>query len=91
MKLRPLWDNVLIELEKPTSTEGGLIIPDAYQKSNRRAKVIACGHACTILKPGDMVYLPAYLGEPDPTNLNWSFIKESDILAVEVAEPCGNA
>lgn len=44
MKLKPLYDNVLIEpLEKEQTTKSGLVLPDSAKEKPQEGKVIAVG------------------------------------------------
>lgn len=64
--IKPMGENVLIELEDPNDkTFGGIIIPETAQEKQRRAKVIAVGpgwysrkkgtYTPLAVKPGDSI------------------------------------
>ena len=87
MKLKPMWDYVLLEREKLKAT--GIIIPESAEKRNARARgvVLAVGPSCEPeIKAlvGKLVIIGQYAGDwikaPDG---EYYVCKETDIL-VEV-------
>lgn len=54
-RLHPVGDQVLVEIERETETEAGIIIPDSAQKGLPVAKVLAVGEKVTKYKEGELV------------------------------------
>lgn len=93
MKVKPLFDKVLVErLEPELKTKGGIIIPDTAQEKPIEAKVIAVGQGKIAddgkvtplaIKEGDRVLIHKYAG----TDLKVDgkevlMLREDDILGV---------
>lgn len=83
-------DRVLVRrITQPTSTQGGIILPDRAQQLPQLGFVIAIGPKNPEeIMPGDMVIVKKFEGsrwEPDPINkpeeVYWLF-RRDDILAV---------
>lgn len=93
MKMRPLYDKVLIRrLDMSETTEGGIIIPDTAAEKPQQAEVIAVGRGRPIdtgeilpldVKPGDRVIFGKYGGnEISLGGEDYLIIGEHEILAV---------
>jgi chaperonin GroES len=92
MKIRPLWDNVLIRrAEAPTQSSTGLFLPPS-QEPDVIAEVVAVGRGKlldngSLLEPevraGDRIVLHKYAGhEITIDGVKHYFVKGEDILAV---------
>ena len=94
MKVRPLYDRVLVERAQPmTKTAGGIIIPDTAQEKPSEGIVVEVGQGSydsngkrisLELKKGDKVLFEKYarVSEIKIGGKEMLIIKESDILAV---------
>ncbi|NOY26164.1 MAG: co-chaperone GroES [Oligoflexia bacterium] len=93
MKLRPLYDRVLVKrVDAEEKTSSGLIIPDAAKEKPMEAQVIAVGsgrvakdgkiHTMT-LAAGDHVLFGKYTGdEVKLDGVEHIILREQDVLAV---------
>ena len=85
MKLRPLFDRVLLKREE-LKTATGLIIPDAAKERNAptRGVVIAIGPTCTgAVTMGDRVLFGVHAGAPLKVDGAEVFVvAEEDIIAI---------
>lgn len=92
MKLRPLFDRIVIQhLESNETTASGIILPGKAQEKSQMAKVIAAGKGGIvdgkeveiIVKPGDTVLYSKYAGsEFKIDGEDYVIIRQSDILAL---------
>lgn len=92
MKLKPLFDRVIISQKKNASkTQGGIMLPSASQEKSQLATVIAVGEGGLIdgrdiemkLKVGQTVLFAKYSGnEFKIDEEDYIIIKQTDILAV---------
>jgi chaperonin GroES len=93
MKLRPLYDRVLVKrLSEEEKTKGGIIIPDTAKEKPLHAKVIAVGHGKITeggkLRPldvkfGDTVLFGKYTGsEVKVDGEDFLILREEDILGI---------
>ena len=93
MKVRPLYDRVLVKRKDPeTKTKGGLYLPEANQKKSSLATVVAVGtgHVAddgTVTKlrvePGMTVLLSDWVGDEIKIDgVDHLIVREKDILAV---------
>lgn len=93
MKVRPLYDRVLVKRKDPeTKTKGGLFLPDTAKTKSSLATVVAVGHGhlgkdgeITPLKvePGMTVLLSEWSGdEVKIEGEDHLIVREKDILAV---------
>lgn len=92
MKLKPLFDRVILLPEKnQTTSVGGIIIPQASEQKSELAKVISVGEGGTIdgkevkmqVKVGQKVLYSKFAGTQfkiDDTE--YLIIRQTDILAV---------
>jgi len=93
MKVRPLYDRVLIKrLDTEEKTKGGIIIPDTAKEKPQEGKVIALGKGKLLddgstkaldVKVGDKVLFGKYSG----TDINidgedYLILREEEILAI---------
>jgi chaperonin GroES len=93
MKIRPLYDKVLIRrLDMSETTEGGIIIPDTAAEKPQQAEVVAVGKGRPIengeilpldVEAGDKVLFGKYGGnEVSLGGEDYLIISEHEILAV---------
>jgi len=93
MKIRPLYDKVLIKrLDMSETTEGGIIIPDTAAEKPQQAEVVAVGKGRPIengeilpldVEAGDKVLFGKYGGnEVSLGGEDYLIISEHEILAV---------
>ena len=93
MKIRPLYDKVLIRrLDMSETTEGGIIIPDTAAEKPQQAEVVAVGKGRPIengeifpldVEEGDKVLFGKYSGnEVSLGGEDYLIISEHEILAV---------
>jgi chaperonin GroES len=96
MSIRPLHDRVLVKrIEEEQKTAGGIIIPDSAQEKPTKGKVVAVGNGSRDdsgkvvpldVKAGDVVLFAKWGGtEIKIDGEDYLIMKESDIMAVEVA------
>lgn len=93
MKIRPLYDKVLIKrLDVSETTEGGIIIPDTAAEKPQQAEVVAVGKGRPIengeifpldVEEGDKILFGKYGGnEVSLGGEDYLIIAEHEILAV---------
>ena len=92
MKLRPLFDKIVLEpVENEEVTKGGIFLPTAAQEKQQMGTIIAVGDGGTIdgkeinikVKVGEKVIYANYSGSDFKYNgKNYVIIRQSDILAV---------
>lgn len=96
MAIRPLHDRVLVErLEEEEKTAGGIIIPDSAKEKPTKGKIVAVGKGARNergeivpldVKEGDTVLFAKWGGQEIKLDgKEYLILKESDIIAVEVA------
>jgi chaperonin GroES len=93
MKVRPLYDRILIKrVETEEKTKGGIIIPDTAKEKPQEGKVVALGKGKLLddgstkaldVKVGDRVLFSKYGG----TDINidgedYLILREEEILAI---------
>lgn len=94
MKFRPLQDKILVQpLEAPSTTKGGIIIPDGAKEKPVRGEVIAVGPGKTLpngrvqemdIKKGDVVIYGQYAGtEIEVDGAKLRIVSYDDCHAVE--------
>jgi len=92
MKVRPLYDRVLVQrLEQEAVSAGGIIIPDTAKEKPLEGKVIAVGTGRRLkdgeslpvaVAPGDRILFGKYGGtEIKIDGEDYLILKEEDILA----------
>ena len=92
MKLKPLFDRVIIEpKEENKETQGGIILPSVSQEKSQIAKVVAVGEGGLPdgkemkmkVKVGDTVLYAKYSGtELEKNGKKYIVIRQADILAI---------
>jgi chaperonin GroES len=93
MKIRPLYDRILVKrIEESNKTAGGLFIPDTAKEKPQEALVVAVGNGKIIedgslrkleVKAGDKVLFSKYSGnEIKIDGTEHLILREDDILAV---------
>jgi chaperonin GroES len=93
MKVKPLYDRVLIKREEPSEQKkGGIIIPDTAKEKPLEGKVIAVGsgkvddHGKRVpleVKAGDRVLIGKYAGnEIKIDDVEHVIVREDEILGV---------
>lgn len=93
MKVKPLYDRVLVKREETGETrKGGIIIPDTAKEKPLAGKVIAVGsgkvddngkHIAMEVKKGDRVLIGKYAGnEIKIGNVEHVIVREDEILGI---------
>lgn len=92
MKLKPLFDRVVLEIqEKETESKMGIILPNLAKEKSQIAKVVAVGEGGLFdgqkvemkVKVGDMVLYAKYSGtEFEDDGKKYIIIRQADILAI---------
>ena len=92
MKIRPLFDKVVIEpIEAEERTKSGIILPTAAQEKQQLAKVLAVGPGGIVdgkevtmeVKVGDKILYSKYAGtEFKLDGKDVTILRQGDILAV---------
>jgi len=93
MKVKPLYDRVLVKREETGETrKGGIIIPDTAKEKPLEGKVIAVGsgkvdesgkHIALEVKKGDRVLIGKYAGnEIKIDDVEHVIVREDEILGV---------
>jgi chaperonin GroES len=92
MKIKPLYDKVLVRRkEAETKTAGGIIIPDTSKEKPSQGEVLAVGDGVInekgtktplILKVGDIVLFSKWGGTEVPGSDDLVILKESDVLGI---------
>jgi chaperonin GroES len=94
IKVRPLFDRVLVRREDPRETvRGGIVLPDTAQEKPLEGTVIAVGDGrrneagdgfvAPVVKKGDRVLIGKYSGtEVKIDEEDFVVVREDDILAI---------
>ena len=93
MKIKPLYDRVIVSrIEEQETTKGGIIIPDSAKEKPAEGKITAVGDGKTlengekqalIVKVGDRVLFGKYAGtEIDIDGEEQLIMREDDIIAI---------
>jgi chaperonin GroES len=93
MKLRPLYDRILVErVESEEMTKGGIIVPDSAKEKPQQGKVIAVGQGKRLedgklipleVKAGDTILFGKYSGsEIKLEGHEYLIMKEDDVLGL---------
>lgn len=93
MKVRPLYDKVLVKrVQEEEKTKGGIIIPDTAKEKPQEGEVIAVGHGRMLengqkipleVKEGDRVIFSKYAGtEIKIDGEEYLIMREEDILGI---------
>ena len=82
MQLKPLWNNILIRIEKLDKTESGIYIPELVIKERPMEGVVeAVGKEAEQVKVNDKVLFVKH-GQTEIKDTNLIVIDEEDILAI---------
>jgi len=93
MKIKPLYDRVIVSrIEEQDTTKGGIIIPDTAKEKPAEGKITAVGDGKTlengekqalIVKVGDRVLFGRYAGtEINIDGEEQLIMREDDIIAI---------
>lgn len=84
MKLRPLFDRIIVErIEAKSKTAGGIIIPETAKEKPLEAIVIAVGKDVKEIDVGDKIFCARFSGnELKIEDKDYLILKESDVLGV---------
>ncbi len=91
MKLKPLFDRIVLLPKKAEETKGGILLPSVAQEKSQIAKVVAVGQGGTcdgkdtpmLVKLGDEVLFSKYAGvEFEDNGQTFIIVRQADILAV---------
>ncbi len=93
MKVRPLYDKVLVKrVQEEEKTKGGIIIPDTAKEKPQEGEVVAVGHGRILengskipleVKEGDRVIFSKYAGtEIKIDGEEYLIMREEDILGI---------
>jgi Co-chaperonin GroES (HSP10) len=92
MKLKPLFDKIVVQhLDTTETSAGGIILPSKAQEKSQMAKIIAVGNGGLVdgkevkieVKPGQKILYGKYAGsEFKIDGEEYVIIRQSDILAV---------
>ncbi len=92
-KIKPLFDNILIEpLEKETTLPSGIVIPDSAKEKPQEGKVVAVGGGTVdsegkkvtmVVKKGDIVMYKKWGGTDIKIDgKDMLLVKQEDVLAI---------
>jgi len=92
-KIKPLFDNILIEpLEKETTLPSGIVIPDSAKEKPQEGKVVAVGggkvdsegkKVAMVVKKGDIVMYKKWGGTDIKIDgKDMLLVKQEDVLAI---------
>ncbi|MDD3831588.1 MAG: co-chaperone GroES [Clostridia bacterium] len=91
MKLKPLFDKVVVKAVEEVKSAGGIILPTSAQEKSEMAQVIAVGKGGVVdgkevvmqVKVGDKVLYSKYAGSQFKIDgEEVTIIRQSDILAI---------
>ncbi|UCD19662.1 MAG: co-chaperone GroES [candidate division WOR-3 bacterium] len=92
MKIKPLYDHILVERMEEEVKKGGIIIPDTAKEKPQQGKVIAVGggkrdekgnRIPLEVKKGDIILFGKYAGsEIKIEDGEYLIIREDDILGI---------
>jgi len=93
MKVRPLYDRLLVErVEEESATKGGILIPDAAKEKPQQGRVIAAGGGKVMedgklralaVREGDRVLFTKFAGTEFQVDGEQQFIiREDEVLAI---------
>ncbi len=93
MKLRPLYDRLLVErVESEEVTKGGIILPDSAKEKPQQGKVIATGEGKRAddgkliplaVKAGDTILFGKYSGsEVKIEGTEYLIMREDDVMGI---------
>lgn len=93
MKIRPLYDRVLVKrIQEPETTKGGIVIPDSAKEKPAEGKVVAVGNGKSLedgtsrpldVKQGDRILFGKYSGtEVKLDGEEHLILREEEILGI---------
>lgn len=91
MKIKPLFDRVVLLPEKREESKGGILLPTVAQEKSQIATVVAVGEGGTadgkevkmMVKKGDEVLFSKYAGvEVEENGKMYVIVRQADILGV---------
>jgi len=92
MKIKPLYDHILVERIEEEVKKGGIIIPDTAKEKPQQGKVVAVGSGrrddkgnkiALEVKKGDTILFGKYAGtEVKIEDKDYLIIREDDILGI---------
>lgn len=93
MKVRPLYDRVLVQrLDTEETTKGGIIIPETAKEKPQEGKVVATGNGIILpdgtvkpldVKKGNKILFSKYGGtEINVDGEDYLILREEEILAI---------
>lgn len=92
VKIKPLWNRVVVRRSKAQTSKGGILLPDSAQEKPREGEVIAAGPGKAnenglieplSIKVGDRILFGAYSGtEIKQDDEELLILSEEDILGV---------
>ena len=93
MKVRPLYDRLLVErVEEEAKTKGGILIPDTAKEKPQQGRVIAAGSGKVMedgklralaVREGDRVLFTKFAGTEFQVDGEQQFIiREDEVLAI---------
>ena len=93
MKVRPLYDRILVKRVEPKEqVRGGIIIPDTAKEKPQEGKVVAAGNGKVTedgkkipldVKSGDRILFGKYSGsEVKIDDKEYLILREEDVLAI---------
>lgn len=93
MKLRPMYDRILVQrVEEETKTKGGIIIPDSAKEKPAEGKVVSVGNGkfgedgkrmALEVKVGDTILFGKYSGtEVKIEGEEYLIMREDDVLGI---------
>ena len=92
MKVKPLYDRVLVKRYEPEEVKGGIIIPDTAREKPMEGEVVAVGEGKLLedgtlrplkVKVGDRVLVGKYAGnEVEIEGVEHVVVREEEILGI---------
>jgi chaperonin GroES len=98
MKIRPLYDRIVVKrIEEQETVRGGIIIPDTAKEKPQEGEVMAVGHGKRLddgklvpldVKVGDRILFGKYSGSDIKLDGDeYLIMREDEVLGVLEAEP----
>jgi len=98
MKIRPLYDRIVVRrIEEQETVRGGIIIPDSAKEKPQEGEVVAVGHGKRLedgklvpldVKVGDRILFGKYSGSDIKLDgEEYLIMREDEVLGVLEAEP----
>ena len=91
MKIKPLFDRIVLLPKKSEEKKGGILLPTAAQEKSQIATVVAVGDggpadgkvAPIVVKVGDEVLYSKYSGvEYEEDDVKYVVVRQPDIIAI---------